>query len=286
MNVVSGVTGQTGAAVAQTLLQHGAPVRVIVRDAAKGAAWKAQGAEVAVANLTDVATLTRAFAGATAAYVINPPVYTNADMFADAAIVINAVRQAIASARLAKLVVLSSVGAHLPTGTGNIRTTWLLEQQCGQLAIPITFIRAAWFMENWAPVAPIVAKDGVLPSFLTPLDRAIPMVAAADIGRVSGEAMLEEWNGSRIIELSGPRDYSPNDVAEAFAKARGRSVQAVALSETQWPQVLGQMQMSAHAVSTWCEMLRGFNSGLITFENTRVIPLRGRVPLEDVVATW
>jgi uncharacterized protein YbjT (DUF2867 family) len=173
MNVVVGVTGQTGAAVAHTLLERGASVRVIVRDAAKGAAWKTRGAEVAVANLTDATALTQAFVGATAAYVINPPVYTSADMFTDARVVIDAVRQAAETARLPKLVVLSSVGAHVPSGTGNIRTTWMIEQQIGQLSIPVTFIRAAWFMENWAPVAPVVKSNGVLPSFLSPLDRAI-----------------------------------------------------------------------------------------------------------------
>jgi len=284
MNVVAGVTGQTGAAVAHTLLERGAPVRVIVREAAKGAAWKTRGAEVAVANLTETTALSQAFAGAAAAYVINPPVYTSADMFADAAVVLDAVRKAVEAVRLPKLVVLSSVGAHLPSGTGNIRTTWMIEQQLGQLSIPVTFIRAAWFIENWVPVAPVVKSNGVLPSFLSPLDRAIPMVAAVDIGRVSAEATLEEWNGKRVIELSGPRDYSPNDVASAFAKALNRSVQAVALPETEWPRVLGQMQMSTHAVSTWSEMLRGFNSGLVTFEDGGAIRLHGRVSIDEAIA--
>jgi len=284
VNVVAGVTGQTGAAVADTLLERGVPVRVLVRDAAKGIAWKARGAEVAIANLTDTAALIKALAGATAAYLINPPVYTSMDMFADAAAVITAARQAAETARLAKLIVLSSVGAHLPGGTGNIRTTWLLEQQLGQLSIPVTFIRAAWFMENWAPVAPVAASSGVLPSFLSPLDRTIPMVAAVDIGRVSAEAMLEEWSGKRIIELSGPRDYSPNDVASAFARALKRSVQAVALPEAEWPQVLGQMRMSTHAVSTWTEMLRAFNAGVITFTGKDTLQLRGAVSLEEAIA--
>ena len=100
MNVVAGVTGQTGAAVAHTLLERGAPARVIVRDAANGAIGKTRGADVAVANLTDTTALTQAFVGATAAYVINPPVYTNNDMFADAAVVIDAVRHAVETARL------------------------------------------------------------------------------------------------------------------------------------------------------------------------------------------
>ncbi len=59
MYVVAGVSGNTGKVVAETLLAQKQPVRVIVRSAEKGEEWKARGAEVAVAELDDVAALTR-----------------------------------------------------------------------------------------------------------------------------------------------------------------------------------------------------------------------------------
>ena len=51
MFVVTGATGNTGSVVADTLLQLGKPVKVVVRDHAKGEAWKAKGAQVAIAEL-------------------------------------------------------------------------------------------------------------------------------------------------------------------------------------------------------------------------------------------
>ena len=51
MYVVAGVSGNTGSVVADTLLAQKLPVRVVVRDEAKGAPWKAKGAEVAIADL-------------------------------------------------------------------------------------------------------------------------------------------------------------------------------------------------------------------------------------------
>src|SRR5262245_15999011 len=73
MYVIAGVTGNTGSVAALTLLAAKQPVRVIVRDAAKGEPWKARGAEVAVASLDDRAALTRALTGATGAYLLLPP---------------------------------------------------------------------------------------------------------------------------------------------------------------------------------------------------------------------
>ncbi len=69
---ILGVTGNTGKAAAEALLAKGKSVRVVVRDAAKGEAWKAKGAEVAVANVVDAAALGRAFAGAEGVYVLDP----------------------------------------------------------------------------------------------------------------------------------------------------------------------------------------------------------------------
>ena len=59
MFVVVGATGNTGSVVADTLLSQKQPVRIVVRSADKGAAWKAKGAEIAVASLDDVSSLTK-----------------------------------------------------------------------------------------------------------------------------------------------------------------------------------------------------------------------------------
>ncbi|MES2948262.1 MAG: NmrA family NAD(P)-binding protein [Pseudomonadota bacterium] len=60
--VVFGVTGRTGAApaAADARLRSGHPVRVEVRDPAKGQAWAERSSVVAVADLTDLASITKA----------------------------------------------------------------------------------------------------------------------------------------------------------------------------------------------------------------------------------
>ena len=70
MFVVLGATGNTGSVVADTLLSRKQPVRIVVRSADKGAAWKAKGAEIVVASLDDVSSLTKAFEGANGVYLL------------------------------------------------------------------------------------------------------------------------------------------------------------------------------------------------------------------------
>ena len=60
MFVIAGASGNTGKAAAEALLAQKKSVRVIVRDASAAEAWRARGAEAAVADLDDVAALTSA----------------------------------------------------------------------------------------------------------------------------------------------------------------------------------------------------------------------------------
>jgi NAD(P)H dehydrogenase (quinone) len=55
-------------------------------------------------------------------------------------------------------------------------------------------------MENSAWDVASATKNGVIPSFLQPLDKPVPMVATADIGRVAAELLRETWSGHRIVE--------------------------------------------------------------------------------------
>ncbi|MCY7347299.1 MAG: NmrA family NAD(P)-binding protein, partial [Pyrinomonadaceae bacterium] len=167
--MVSGATGNTGSVVAKTLLEKGLPVRVIVRSREKGAAFGKFGAEIAVADLQDATALTEALQGGKVLYLMNPPAYQSEDLFAESDKVIAAFQTAIGNSVLEKIAALSSVGSHLSSGTENILTTYQLEQAFGNLEIPVTFVRAGGFMENWNGVLETAKTAGVLPSFFQPL---------------------------------------------------------------------------------------------------------------------
>src|SRR5437763_154912 len=82
---------------------------------------------------------------------------------------------ALAARRPRHGVLLSSVGADLPSGNGPIASLYRAETRLAATGVKLTKLRAAYFMENWAGMAPPAKSDGVLPSMLT-LGRAAPMV--------------------------------------------------------------------------------------------------------------
>ena len=279
MYAVTGITGKVGGAVAQRLLAAGRKVRAVVRDEANGKPWADKGCDVSVADIGDASALTAAFAGTDGVFLMTPPNYDPEPGFPDTQAHARAVATAIAAARPGKLVFLSTVGAQVaePNLLNNLKLT---EEMLRRAPVPVAFLRAAWFMENaaWDIEA---ARSGVLPSFLQPLDHAIPMVATADIGATAAALLRENWNGVRVVELEGPRRYAAADIGRAFAAALGREVRMEPIPRDSWQQVFRSQGMK-HPLPR-IRMVDGFNEGWIDFEGGGE-HRRGSVTLETVIA--
>ena len=277
MYIVSGATGQTGSVVARTLLEKDLPVRVIVRSEGKGKPWKDLGAEVAVADVQDAESLTKALEGGKVLYLMNPPNYQSEDMVAETRKVIAAFQTAIQNSQLEKLVVLSSAVAHRSSGIGVVYSLHLLEEAFSNSDIPVTFIRPPSFMENWNSVLETVKAEGILPSFHQPLDAKFPQIATEDIGRIAAEAMLENTDGVQVKELAGI-EYSANDVADAFSKVLVKPVTAVPVPEDQWLEILKTF-CSPRNAELMVELYQGINAGRFSFETENQI--EGKTTIDD-----
>jgi uncharacterized protein YbjT (DUF2867 family) len=280
MYAVTGITGKVGGFVARALLGAGQSVRAVVRDAAKSAAWKESGCEVALAEMTDAGALTAAFSDVDGVFVLIPSIFDPAPGFPEVRAIIAALTTAIEAAKPPKIVCLSTIGARAQR-PNLLNQLGLMEQALCALPAPVCFLRAAWFMENAAwDVAP--ARDaGVVPSFLQPLDRPVPMVATADIGRLAAALLQETWTGRRVVELEGPRRVAPNDIAAIFAEIFDRTVRMETVPRDAWEGLFVAQGMKNPTPRA--QMLDGFNEGWIEFEGGAQGSLKGPTEIETVL---
>ena len=280
MYAITGITGRVGSAVARSLLSKNQSVRAVVRDANKGTAWADRGCTVAVAEMNDADALAAAFADTEGVFVMIPPNFAPSPGYREAHGFVAALHTAIAAARPGKVVCLSTIGAqsNQPTVLTQLQ---IMEQELGDLPLPIAFLRAAWFMENalW-DVAPAKEK-GLIPSFMQPLDKPVPMIATADIGRIASELLQQTWSGRRIVEIEGLHRVTPNDIAQSFSRLLGRSVQAEAVPRATW-EALFKAQGTADPQPR-IRMLDGFNQGWVEFEGGEFGSIKGEVELETVL---
>lgn len=277
MYAITGITGKVGGTAAATLLDAGCAVRAVLRDPAKACAWKEHGAEIAFANFHSAPALAQAFQGAKGVFILLPPIFDPDPTFAEARAMIANVRTALETARPDKVVCLSTIGAD--SGPVNLLSQLgLLELALETLPMPVAFLRAGWFIDNAAwDVAP-ARTTGVIPSFLQPLDRAVPMVSTLDVGRAAAQLLRENWSGRRVVNLEGPRRISPNDIAAAFAQLLDKPVKAAAVARQEWEALFRAQGMNNPLPRM--RMLDGFNEGWIAFAGDTV---KGSVGLEDAL---
>lgn len=272
MYVIAGVTGNTGSVVAQTLLDAGHPVRVIVRSADKGTIWKDKGAEVAIADLFDKDAVRTALTGATAAYLLLPPELGREDFLSSRRDLAETLVQAVEESNIAHTVFLSSVAAQHDDKTGPIRTLAYLERLLEKSPAVTTALRPGYFLDNWGAVLPVVQNDSILPSFLHPLDRSIDMVATGDIGKTAADLLLAPapQDNHRVVELKGKAQYAPQDIAASLSRVLEREITPVAVPSENWAGILQNAGMASSVIDLFVEMYDGINNGFITYENRDV----------------
>jgi uncharacterized protein YbjT (DUF2867 family) len=167
---------------------------------------------------------------------------------------------------------------------GLITSLHLLEQTLGDLPIPQAFLRAGWFMENHAWDVTTARSEGRIFSNLFPLDRTFSMVATADIGKAGADVLRQEWTGTRYIEVAGPEQSSPNDIARALTTAFGRTIEAVAVPREKWTEFFVGQGMPEGRTDPRAEMVDGFNSGWIHFGVPGTEHIAGTTSLTSVIS--
>lgn len=265
MYVVLGANGRAGGEAARALIERGEAVRVVLRRKEQGDEWTALGAEVAVASIEDNDAMADALKGASGSFLLNPPPVSG-DPHARTEELGGALADAARRARLPKAVVLSSIGAQHTSGTGVIATLNRFEALLDGVAPATAFLRSGYFVESWGEVAETVMSESALPTFLEPSQK-IPMVSTIDVGRAAATVLCEEWKGKRVVELSGPEDWSAGDVASTFAETLGRPVIPVLVPSGRRAALLAEQGVPSEVASALLGMYEGIANGLFMRQN-------------------
>lgn len=281
MFVVVGATGNTGSAVVDTLLSKKQAVRIVVRSADKGVAWKEKGAEVAVASLDDVPALIKAFEGAKGLYLMVPPNYGATAWLSDQQARMDRAAEAVVTSGVGHVVYLSSIGGQLPSGTGPIRAVHYGEGKLKGAVTHLTILRPPSFMENWAPVIGMAKTQGILPTFVAPRVK-IPTISTRDIGRIGAEHLVGGGQGMAVVELAGPEEYSADQAAEALSTILGKKVVTQHAPLSAVVPTYKSFGFSDEAAKLFEEMYTGFSTGAIGYEYPAKL-VRGTVTLPEAL---
>ena len=283
--VVTGATGRVGRQVVERLLERGLRVRAVNRHGDVPAVWRAAGVEAVHGSAADAQALTQAFEGAAGVVLLAEPAFADSDPVERAAAAGAAVAKALRDGRVPCTVMLSTLGAHLESGNGIAAMGHRFERALAGATQTMVRLRSAWWMQDWAAAAALARDKGMLPSFLQRIDTPIPMVSAVDVARVVVDELLGAI-GQVTIELAGPVDISPADVANAYALVLDQPIRPIPIARAEWPQMLAAWGNSPRAVALWIETFEAMDAGRLVFEaprNARIRTMHGHQTIADVI---
>ncbi|WP_300017869.1 NAD(P)H-binding protein [Pseudonocardia sp.] len=267
MITVMGATGHIGHRVVRLLREQGHDVRGVGRSANRIAAT---GADPCAGDAADAAFLTDAFRGADAVFTMLPDDAAEPDHRAAQDAKGEAIAAAVRASGVGYVVALSAVGADRPAGTGFIEALHAQEQRLRATGVPLLVLRPTWFQDNAAAALPVVAEHGVVADALAP-DIAVPMVATRDVAAAAASALAAR-DRTGIVELLGPRDLTPVEMAAILGARLGRpDLPYVRLPADEMIGALTGAGFSADAAGLHVAMCEAINDG-------RVAPMAGRTP--------
>ncbi len=271
MIVITGATGNTGKPAAEALLAKGEKIRVIGRRAINLDPLTQKGAEPYFGNVEDATSMTKAFEGATAVFLVVPSALQREDLLAYYERISDAYATAIAKARVPYAVTLSSIGAQHAEKTGPIVGLHNMEQKLNRIpGLNVLHLRPVQFMENLLMNIGALRSMGVLPG-APPADVPLPSIATRDIGQYAAERLrARNFSGSSTQELLGARDYTLKEVAAIVGKAIGKpGLEYVQAPLSAIETALVQAGIPKSSAALLIELMEAGNSGLLNPQEPR-----------------
>src|ERR1700739_1249683 len=219
--VVTGATGKTGSVVVAELRKAGYPVRAIVhREDGRSAQLKRQGAEIAVADMSDVERVADALKDVQRAYYCPP---------FDPYMIQGAVAFAVAAkeARLEHIVGLTQWLASPSHPSLMTRQSWLVDRLFSMTpGVAHTIVNPGFFADAYLLLTGFAAQLGLFPWIFGDSRNAPP--SNEDIARVAVAAVMDPArHAGKTYRPTGPELLGAGDMAKAIGRAVGRSVRFV-----------------------------------------------------------
>jgi uncharacterized protein YbjT (DUF2867 family) len=282
--VLTGAAGNITRPLALELLKAGHQVTVVGRHAENLKELSNAGATTAIGSVDDEAFLTKTFTGADALYLMVPPNFGAADMKGFIASIGHVYVKSVAAAAVKNLVVLSSVGAELPKGSGPIDGLYQVEQALQDLKdVNILFLRAGYFYQNLLANIGLIKHAGIIGSNFSVADNKFLIVHPEDIAAAAAKALQSLSFKGHEVEYVVSDAVSTAAIAKEIGGAIGKTdLPWIQFEDAQAQDGMEQAGLSKEIATNYVEMGQALNSGRLSQEfYKRGDAVTGKIKLKD-----
>jgi NAD(P)H dehydrogenase (quinone) len=230
--LVTTANGDTGRPMVEYLLERGVQVRAMVRaDDARAQRLRDNGAEVVFGDLLTFRDVRAALDGVQRAY-FNFPV---GEGLVEAAVMF---AQAAKEEDLELIVNMSHIQSRPKARSKATQNHWLSEQVFDWSGVPTTNLRVTFFMEWLTYIAQLIRNGRYVMPF--DADSRFAPIAGRDIALTAATILAEpEGHGNRTYTLTGPVEYSHQELAAEVSRVLGRDLPFEQVAVTTFLDLLG-----------------------------------------------
>jgi uncharacterized protein YbjT (DUF2867 family) len=279
--ILSGSLGNIGKPLAKQLIDAGHNIVVISSNADRKSAIEDLGAHAAIGSVNDASFLAETFAGADAVFAMTPPNLGGSNVIANTVEAGKAFAEAIENAAVKRVVMLSSIGADLPNGTGPIAGLHHIEKLYEKLNTSVTFLRAGFFYVNLYNDVPMIKGAGIMGANY-PAEMQFPLVHPEDIAVAAAEELQKTISGKNVrYIISDVR--TPSEIAKILGTAIDKpELPWIEFTDEQSLGGMIQAGLPEEIAGLYTEMGAGLRSGKIAADFLQSnASVDGKIKLED-----
>lgn len=280
--ILTGSLGNISRPLAAHLVAQGQEVTIISSDSKKSEEIINIGAVPAIGSVTDETFLIETFTGADLVYLMVPNDFSAPDLKAYIKQIGVHYANAIKAAGIKKIVLLSSIGAHLVDGTGPIAGLHAVEQIFRKLQeIDILFLRPAYFYNNLYANIDLIKNAGIIGANY-PANSSIVLVDPEDIAAFAAKNIAGGFSGHSTLYIASDK-RSFNEVAVQIGKAIDKpQLPWVEFSDEQALAGMTGAGLPEEIAKNYVEMGNAIKSGILweDFELNKIEPI-GVIKLEE-----
>jgi len=277
-----GSLGKITKPLAQQLIAAGHQVTIVTSHAARENEIKALGANAAVGSVEDVAFLEKAFKGHDALYTMIPPKMDVTNWKEWIATIGRGYARAISNAGLKKVVHLSAMGAHMPSGCGPVSGVHFAEKALRSLRdVDILFLRPGYFYTNLFHPISMIKSTGYYGNNYG-AGRRIVMAHHRDIAAIAAQELQKlDFTGHRVQYIASDERTSEEIVSVLGAAVDMPGLRYVAFNDEEFLQGILQTGLSKELARNFVEFGMAIRSGEMFTDYERHRPVLSPTKLED-----
>lgn len=278
---IVGSLGNIGKPLTQKLISEGHEVTVITTSIERQTEIEQLGANAAIGSVNDAQFLEKTFKGADAVFSMTPPNMGGSNIIINTTNAGKALASAIQKSGIKRVVMLSSIGADLPNGTGPIQALHNIESVFNELKdVAITYLRAGYFYTNFYASVPMIKNMGILGGNMQNTT-LLPLVHPTDIAVAVAEELqkIATENNIRYI-ISDIK--TPEELATIIGSAINKPLLWTSFTDEQNLNGMLQAGVPVEISELYTEMGRALRNGII--QNDFVLsgsPVYGSVKAEE-----